>query len=159
VSDAVVSDSSPLNYLVLIDAIDLLPRIFSRVLIPPAVLRELSCEDTPTPVRNWVTAPPFWLSVSSPDRDEPSFGLDDGEAEAIRLAQNRGILTLLIDERNGYRVAESLGLKPIGVLGILELSARNGWISFDDYIARIRATSFRLSEKLIIEARIRLSGS
>lgn len=36
-----VSDTSPLNYLALIGEIELLPRIFTRVLIPPAVISEL----------------------------------------------------------------------------------------------------------------------
>ncbi len=38
----VVADTSPLNYLLLIDEIDLLPAIFGEVLLPPAVFQELS---------------------------------------------------------------------------------------------------------------------
>lgn len=49
-SATVVSDSSPLNYLVLIDAVNVLPRIFSQVIIPEAVKRELTCSDTPLAV-------------------------------------------------------------------------------------------------------------
>jgi hypothetical protein len=37
----VVSDTSPLNYLVLIEAERFLPDLFGRVVIPPAVLAEL----------------------------------------------------------------------------------------------------------------------
>ena len=37
----VVADTSPLNYLLLIDAIDLLPEIFGQVLIPRTVFQEL----------------------------------------------------------------------------------------------------------------------
>jgi predicted nucleic acid-binding protein len=37
----VVADTSPLNYLVLIDEIDLLPAIFGKVLLPQAVFLEL----------------------------------------------------------------------------------------------------------------------
>jgi len=36
----VVSDTSPINYLVLIERHDLLPELFQRVLIPDAVHRE-----------------------------------------------------------------------------------------------------------------------
>jgi len=35
----VVADTSPLNYLVLIDEIALLPALFQKVLIPPGRLR------------------------------------------------------------------------------------------------------------------------
>jgi predicted nucleic acid-binding protein len=38
----VVADTGPLNYLVLIDAIDLLPRLFDRVFVPLAVRDELT---------------------------------------------------------------------------------------------------------------------
>ena len=37
----VIADTSPLNYLVWIGHIDLLPQIYDRVLIPSAVRREL----------------------------------------------------------------------------------------------------------------------
>jgi predicted nucleic acid-binding protein len=37
----VVADTSPINYLVLIGQIDLLTRLYKRILIPPAVLAEL----------------------------------------------------------------------------------------------------------------------
>jgi len=43
----VVSDTSPLNYLVLINEIDLLPKLFGNVIIPEAVLAELSQRGTP----------------------------------------------------------------------------------------------------------------
>ena len=48
-----VSDTSPLNYLALIGEIELLPRIFTRVLIPPAVLSELNHARTPPVVVAW----------------------------------------------------------------------------------------------------------
>jgi predicted nucleic acid-binding protein len=42
----VVADTGPLRYLVLIDAIDVLPRLFGRVLIPGIVSAELSRPST-----------------------------------------------------------------------------------------------------------------
>ncbi len=50
----VVADTTPVNYLVLIDAADLLPRLFGQVRIPPAVFAELQDPETPDPVRAWV---------------------------------------------------------------------------------------------------------
>jgi predicted nucleic acid-binding protein len=38
----VVADTSPLNYLILIEALDLLPRLYGRIVIPVEVLNELS---------------------------------------------------------------------------------------------------------------------
>lgn len=38
----VVSDTSPLNYLVLLDVVSVLPKLFGEVVVPPAVLTELA---------------------------------------------------------------------------------------------------------------------
>lgn len=48
---AVVSDTSPLNYLVLVEAVNILPWLFSEVIVPPAVISELSQPGTPDKVR------------------------------------------------------------------------------------------------------------
>ena len=49
----VVADTSPINYLVLITQIDLLKELYTRVLIPPAVLAELKHPAAPKSVRDW----------------------------------------------------------------------------------------------------------
>jgi len=67
----VVSDTSPLNYLVLIEQINLLPQLFGRVLIPQSVLEELNAIETPQRVRGWATNLPEWIEVSpSPHVDD-----------------------------------------------------------------------------------------
>jgi len=53
----VVADTSPLNYLILIDHINLLPQLYGRVLIPESVLQELSAIETPQIVRNVTRQP------------------------------------------------------------------------------------------------------
>src|SRR2546422_3374932 len=59
----VVDDTSPLNYLVLIEAIDLLPRLYRRVLIPQEVFQKLREPGAPPPVSAWIDEPPDWLEV------------------------------------------------------------------------------------------------
>jgi hypothetical protein len=71
----VVADTTPLHYLILIQLDDLLPRLFGRVLIPPAVLAELQHPETPDPVRQWFAQPPAWLQVLPPTV-RPDGGLD-----------------------------------------------------------------------------------
>jgi uncharacterized protein len=51
----VVADTSPINYLVQIRAIDVLPRFFDEVVLPRAVHRELLHPSTPEAVRRWVS--------------------------------------------------------------------------------------------------------
>lgn len=59
----VIADTGPINYLILIGHIDLLPALFEKVILPSAVLAELTAVNTPLPVRNWVATPPVWLEV------------------------------------------------------------------------------------------------
>jgi len=49
----VVCDTSPVNYLVLIDEIDLLPQLFTAVVLPAAVLAELQHPRTPPRAASW----------------------------------------------------------------------------------------------------------
>ena len=54
---AIVADTTPLNYLVLIQAADILPNLYRRVLIAPAVKAELAHANTPAIVRAWISQP------------------------------------------------------------------------------------------------------
>ena len=57
----VVSDTSPIDYLVLIELQDVLPALFEQVLIPGAVLRELQSPKGPQEIRKWMASRPSWL--------------------------------------------------------------------------------------------------
>ncbi len=59
----VVADATPLHYLILIGAVNVLPRIFEKIHAPMEVRDELSCEAAPPPVRTWMQQPPHWLEV------------------------------------------------------------------------------------------------
>lgn len=155
-SSVVVSDTSPLNYLVLIDLVEILPRLFSRVIIPPAVAGELSQPGTPEKVRQWIARPPAWLEQRTPQDTSSVQNLDPGETEAICLAEELGISFIIIDERKGRQAARGRGLLVAGTLALLETAAENGWINFDEAIRRLKSTPFRIHERLIQEAAARL---
>ena len=59
----VVADTSPLNYLTLIGLIDVLPRLYGRVVIRQEVLSELTDPDTPRQVLEWARHLPDWSDV------------------------------------------------------------------------------------------------
>src|SRR5258705_7980536 len=61
----IVSDASPLNYLVLIEAVEILPSLFASITIPAAVKEELSHPNAPSAVKSWIASPPFWLRIVS----------------------------------------------------------------------------------------------
>jgi len=153
----VVADTSPVNYLVLIGQIEILPRLYKRILIPPAVLDELKHPLAPEPVRNWAAQPPGWLEVLTPIGRVDIAQLDLGESEAIALATEMHIDVLLIDEQAGRQEAIRRGLKVAGTLSVLDEADRAGLVDFDAAAARLRETSFRLSAAVLATIRERRS--
>jgi hypothetical protein len=55
----VVADTGPLNYLILIEAADVLPNLFSQILIPQAVYDELAHAEAPAAVRSFIARTPL----------------------------------------------------------------------------------------------------
>ena len=75
----IVADASPLNYLLLIGCIDVLPQLYGRVLIPQAVNAELQNDAAPDVVRSWMNNAPAWLEVSQVEALNFNIELDAGE--------------------------------------------------------------------------------
>jgi len=59
----VVSDTSPLNYLVLIEFQHILPELFERILIPQAVRQELQSAAAPDAIKRFLATEPEWLET------------------------------------------------------------------------------------------------
>ncbi len=147
----VISDTSPLNYLVLLGTDHVLTKLFGQVIIPPNVLGELRHLNAPEKVKAWAAQPPCWLEIRAPNEFIRFEGLGDGESAAIALAQQLHADRLLIDERDGNAVAVHLGLKTAGTLAVLELAAGQGLLSLPAAIEALRATSFHAPERLYAE--------
>lgn len=146
----VVADTTPLNYLVLIDEAELLPALFTRVFMPDAAWRELQDPETPLKVRQWMLQSHSWLEARAvPAITTPQLmSLDPGEREALQLALDLGISTVLIDEAEARRVAKALHLRVRGTLGILERGAKLGKTDFREALRKLERTNFRLSNAL-----------
>ncbi len=54
----VVSDASPVNVLIRIGQINVLPILFKAVVVPTSVAEEMSRAATPQIVRDWLDRPP-----------------------------------------------------------------------------------------------------
>ena len=146
----VVSDTSPIPYLVLIESHALLPGLFDVVLIPEAVRRELQADGTPEPVRQLVAATPSWLEVrSAPEVPATLKHLDSGEREVIALALSVGAEVVLLDERKGRQAAKEHGLQPFGTLGVLGLAAERKLVALGEALDRLQKTNFRASPGLL----------
>ncbi len=147
----IVADTTPINYLVLIEAINVLPQLYGRILIPPAVLAELSDPQAPAQVRDWIMQPHTWLEVvplrKPADSSLPH--LDPGERDAIALATEQQASLLLMDERDGADAARARNLRVIGTLGVLDVAAAHGWLDLPAIFDRLRETTFRSPHRLM----------
>jgi predicted nucleic acid-binding protein len=147
----IIADTGPVNYLILIGNIDLLPALFDKVILPSAVQAELTDPDAPPSVRNWIAYPPAWLHVhETPSSESEQASLEDeGETATIALAISLNADLLLMNDRRGVIVARGKGLRVTGTLGVLDLAAQRGLVNFAQAIDRLRRTTFRIPEALL----------
>jgi uncharacterized protein len=148
----VVSDTTPLRYLVVLGIVDLLPRLFGQIHCPKVVLSECAHPHAPSALKLWVDHKPDWLQVHEvPELDEQLRGiLDDGEASAITLARQLGAKLVLVDEKRGRRCANEAGLATAGTLNLLAQAAVKGWIDFHKTVGRLMSeTNFYASPEIV----------
>lgn len=109
----VVSDASPLIALDSLGEMQILRSLFGTVMIPPAVMAEVS-------VRR---ALPAWIVEQRLSQPIPArvlqASLGEGETEAISLALEAGANCILLDDLDARRLARGLGLPIMGTLGVL----------------------------------------
>ncbi len=127
----IVSNTSPLNNLAAIDQLDLLRELYSTIMIPEGVYQELMAVETPIHVSTQIQTTQ-WIKVekvaSLTQIALLQQQLDRGEAEAIALAIQLKADLLLIDEKQGRRVANNLNITLTGILGILITAKQKGLI-------------------------------
>lgn len=146
----IVADTTPLNYLILINAAEILPQLYENVLIPPAVYDELSHRKAPDLVRAWIAQRPSWLDVAKPELSAPSLlYLGAGEREAIALAAERHTNILLMDDRDGVAMARQRGLTVVGTLAVLDQASVRNLIDLPTMFDRLFQTTFRSPRRLM----------
>jgi predicted nucleic acid-binding protein len=130
----IISDTSPLSSLALVDYLSILKDIYTNVVIPQAVANELA-NLTEEDIRIKAIISLKWIQVKQAANLElvaclrNEYNLDIGEAEAIALALELKADELLIDERLGRREAVRLGLSITVVLGVLLIAKNRGLIA------------------------------
>ncbi len=128
----IVSDTSPLISLEKIEGgYTFFRRLYDRILVPPAVLRELAAgpfESEEEYLAHFGIED--LLQVEAPERSERAEAehLDPGEREAIALALEFN-LPLLIEEEAGRMLARELGIRISGIAGQILQAVRKGIIS------------------------------
>jgi len=107
----IVSDTGPVNYLIQIGQVMLLPILFEAVTVPETVLAELDHPRSPPAVRRWLASRPDWLIVE-PDpegEDDRLSPLHDGERGTILIATSSKADLVLMDDRAGLLLQDPWG--------------------------------------------------
>lgn len=154
----VIADNSLLSAFAEIGQLEILKRLYGRIVIPESVAKEASHPNAPKALRDWIASQPPWLDrVPDPTNillETSSLGA--GEASAISLAWNhRANSLILLDDRAARRLADAMGLRITGVGGILVAAARLGMLDFEASLARLQQTSFRLGDAIVKDLRRR----
>ena len=149
----VIANSSPLIYLSALSDLELLPKLFREVHIPPAVWREVVDQGGVSPVRAAVLAAvDRWLrltQLTSPAEAlvVPGRMLHAGEIEVIRLGEQMHAEALLIDDRTAVIQARAMGFRVVPTVAIyIEAKRRGLLLHVMEKVDRLRRAGFRLSE-------------
>ena len=145
----VVSDSTTLIILLDLDRLDLLSNLFSKVVIPKAVYNEITFK------KNFKL--PNFIKIKDAQNIELikrlQMLLDKGESEAIALAFEMD-KKLIIDEKKGRKIALNYSIKIIGLLGIIYLNIKRGFISKQEareFLNLAINRGYRINQNLIDE--------
>ena len=160
-SREVIADAGPLIALARIGEIDLLRRLYGRVVVPPAVHTELAIDSTRPGAK--VLAGVFaagWIAVETVVDSRVRWELDQllgpGEAEAIALAEQKESSFLLIDDARGRRTARTRGVPVVGVAGVLlAAKTRVEIAAVGPVLERLSDAGYRLSPRLVAATLVR----
>ncbi len=151
----VVSDTTPIHYLILIEQEFILPRLFGQVIVPQQVLEEMLHPNAPVAVREWAESIPDWVVTRSAAIMEFIKGLGAGENAAITIALEVKADAILIDDRRGTREATARGLNSLTTFALPDQAASQGLIDFAESIAALGSTTFRMPPDDVVNEYLR----
>ena len=148
----VVSDTTPLHYLVMVGRESVLQDLYGQVIIPSAVLTELRHASAPVQISNWAIHPPAWITVARPSSIPARFeGLDFGEREALALALEMHADLVLLDDKVARRVALREMVRVKGTLGVVADAAHASLLDFAETVKELQHTNMHLHQDIVDE--------
>lgn len=142
---AIISDTSCFIVLSNIGELTLLKSLYGQIITTIEIANEFGGE-----MPDWVTI----IEVNDKYRQQLlEMQIDKGESSAIALALETPDSTIILDDFKARKIAEHLGLKITGTIGVIVKAKLNGIIpSIKPILSKIRATDFRLTAELEIIA-------
>jgi len=148
----IVCDTSPLLHLARIGRLELLEWLEARVLVPPAVIRELAA-GTEMGLAVSEIGSLAWVETRAPGASalsRVSIELGPGEREVLALGMEVPDRVLILDDRAARRNALELGLAHTGTLGVLLESKRRGRIrSVATLIDELLESGFYIEPRIV----------
>jgi len=129
----VISNSSPLIALSSIKELDLIRKLWGRIIIPRAVFTETVIAGKKKPGSSQIpVACKSWIKVTNVKNKQEVVALqavlDEGEAEVITLGQEVKADLLLLDNKEPRLFARTLNLGVLGTIGIIKMAWRKGLV-------------------------------
>jgi len=141
-----ICDTSPLQYLHQIGSLEILPVLAAQVLIPPAVVKELS-EGIALGVDLPDVSAVNWITVRRPSAESALpllTNLGAGEAQVLMLVLEHQDAVAVLDDALAREMAEALDLNFTGTLGLLLDAKKAGLIAeVRPLLDRLQALRFR----------------
>ena len=140
--EPIIADTSSLIAFERINLLQILCKIYKEVVIPESVIKEFGNLSLPCLSIRKVESNLLKLLIAD-------LNLGKGEADVVALASQTG-LKIIIDDSKARRVAENMGLKLTGTIGVLLKAERLGLIaSAHDKVRELREKGFYVSEELL----------
>ena len=143
-----IADSSALISLAIVDKLDILEKLFSKVYVPRAVYNEISIEKKLESIKLVNYCKERVLDIESKVNFNISLGL--GESEAIILYKEQNAHFLLCDDKKAKKFAQNFGIKVIGTLGVLLKAKEKNYIkSIAPLIEILRESPIFIDDKTV----------
>jgi predicted nucleic acid-binding protein len=148
----VIVNTSPLQYLHQVGQLDLLSKLFGRIIVPETVVAELAAGrrlgvSLPEPsALEWIDC----CSPASPVGGLLSWDLGAGESSVLSLALERPGSWVVLDDKLARQAAVHLNLPLLGTMGILLRAKHTGHLSaVRPVLNQLIALGFRLTPETV----------
>lgn len=146
----VIVNSSPLIVLLKSQQAQLIPQLFTEILVPSGVIAEITTKnDTASkllPSISWIQS----VEVNMIVPEVAAWDLGKGESQVLSLALQNSEFAAIVDDRAARRCGQALGITTIGTGGLLILAKRYGLISsISPGIQALRDAGLWLSDTLV----------
>ncbi len=139
--EIIIADASCLIVLQNVQELPILQKLFGEVFVTQEVEREFGLD-----LPEWIK---IKLVQNKTQQNALNLILDEGEASSVALALETNDSLLIIDEKKGRRIAQELGLKITGTLGIILRAKEKSLIgSIEGTFEKLETVGFWISPSI-----------